>query len=158
MTLTTADRITALWPQTEAQLIAASLDVPYDDAKAQATEDALVELWRVYAAAGSSVPADPNALAGVIQQQIAEMAVLALIPYARDDAMQDILKQGSEGGDVTLQDRVKGLDSLAAALRLSLAGREAAVAAAIRELTGATAVRLTPPIVFTLASGGRGRW
>jgi hypothetical protein len=158
MSLTTADRITSLWPQTEELLIAADLDVPYEDAKNQATVDVLAELWRVYAPVGSSVPTDPDALPGAVQQQIAEMAVLTLIRGAQDWYGQDPLKQGPEGGDVTLQDNVKRLDNLATALGVSIAARETAVAAAIRDLTGATTVRVGPPTVFALASGGRGRW
>lgn len=157
--MTVETRITALWPQTEALLKADTmLEVPYVDARDQAVTDAVVELWRQYAAEDAEVPTDTDDLVGVIQQQVAEMSVLALYLYARDYYLQDVLREGPEGGDVTMYDKLKALDSMAQALRTSVAARETAVAAAIRDLTGATTVRVLPPTTFVLAGGGRGRW
>lgn len=157
--MTVETRITSLWPQTEALLIAATgLTVVYTAARDLAVTDAVTELWREYAPADAVVPTDLTTLAGVVQQQIAEMAVLNLYLYARDYYLQDVLREGAEGGDVTLYDKLKALDSMADVLRANVAARESAVAAAIRDLTGATTVRVLPPTAFVLATGGRGRW
>jgi hypothetical protein len=161
--MTVESRITALWPTTELLLSGdTTLTVPYADARDQAITDAAEGLWLLYAPPDAVVP-DVDAMSGLLQQQIAEMAVLSLIPYAKDWYLQDILKEGPEAGDVTLYDKLKALDGLADTLRASLAARTPLVARTIRDETDATTVGVLPPTAFTLAGSGwpmpgRRRW
>lgn len=156
--MTVTDRITALWPTTELLLKAATdLEVPYIAARGTAVTDAITALWRAYAATGTTPPGTVDGTTPAIEQQTAELAVLQLIPYAQDWYAPEPTRQGPEGGDVTLQDQVKRLSALAAALITSTEARETRVAADIRAATGTTVLPYTPPTLFTLATGGRGR-
>jgi hypothetical protein len=160
--MTVAARITALWPDTEAALLA-STTAGYAAARARAMDDGVALLYGTYAP-GANVPtiADIESAPSLalLEQHLAELAVLQLVPMARDHYAKEARRRSLEladgvSGTVEGYDRFKALDDLQAALRASLAGRSALVASLVRASMEPPATRAVPPL-FTLAQGRRG--
>jgi hypothetical protein len=107
------------------------------------------------------VPADVDGASVLLEQHVAELAVLQLLPAARDVYMQEARRLSSdvnEGISATREnsDKLKALDTLAAELRARLAERTALVAGLLRANTEPPTEPRTIPTLFGVASGTRG--
>lgn len=158
--MTIATWISGVWPETEQRLRERPV-VGYDAQRDRAVTSAIAE---VYATATPNLPppsgsalddADP-----LIQELIAWLAVLRLIPLARDVYMQEALStnesyQPGGSGGVSYYNKIEALDALAADLRERSAARLPLVVQRIRGSLGRPPA--PRPTFFTLARGGRGR-
>jgi hypothetical protein len=138
-----ADAITNIWPTTEATL---TEKVPtYGSAKQAAIEYAIALLWST-SAAGEPVPGvdEVNALSPLVVQYIAELAVLHMIPLARDFYMDGMLSQslqvtsGAASGTETFYDKVAVLDRLEGRLRRDIEARSVLIGSLISPTQPAT--------------------
>lgn len=157
--MTIADRIAGIWPATEA-LLTATPDYDYVGARDQAIDDVVATLYVTYAPE-AAVPVADAIDAVVVQQQIAELAVLQLLPAARDVYMQEARRLSADvtdGVNATREntDKFAGLKALGDELRTRTAERAALVASLIRAGTEPPAVPRVLPTMFAVASGTRG--
>jgi hypothetical protein len=156
--MTIAARITALWPATEARLVART-ELDYIAAEEQAIADVIAMLYATYAPS-ADVPAAASIDNALVQQHVAELTVLQLMPAARDVYMQEAKRLSADVSDGVNamrenSDYLAGLKALADELRASTAARTAVIAGLIREGTVPPTVRGIPTL-FTVASGTRG--
>lgn len=159
--MTIAARITALWPATEARLVATPTLI-YSGVRDQAITDVIAMLYATYAPA-AVVPSVATVETGnpILQQHIAELAVLQMMPAARDVYMQEAKRLSadvSDGVNATREnsDYLGGLKALAEELRASTAARAVLVAPLVRGSTAPPTARVAIPTIFTVAPGTRG--
>lgn len=158
--MTVAGRVTSIWPETEALLLAKTA-LGYAGAKTRAISDSIDQLWRTYAP-GVVPPSTVDGAGLVLEQQVADLTVLLLLPLARDYYAQQVRPRGMDvaggvGGSVDDYDKLKAMDALRHELaeRLNIRARD--VALKIRASTVPPTAAPAIPMLFTTASGGRGR-
>lgn len=158
--MTVAGRVTSIWPETEALLLAKTA-LGYAGAKTQAIADSIAQLWRTYAP-GVVPPPTVDGTDLVLEQQVADLTVMLLLPLARDYYAQQVRPRGmdtsgSVGYSVEDYDKIKAMDALRHELGLRISSRARDVALEIRASTVPPTAAPAIPVLFTTASGGRGR-
>jgi hypothetical protein len=158
--MTVSERVTQHWPRTE-ELVRKDFAATYAAAKSTAIADAIETLWRrVAPGADLPTPAEVDGLSGLVQQHLADMATLHLIPLARDIYMDGKLSEAvavdNQGGSASESryDKVRALDQLAERLQSAIAGRAALIADLIAPPTASEAEGDVPQVceVVGLAS------
>jgi len=159
--MSVAERVTSRWPQTEAELLG-NPDLRYAATKSRAITDALGDVFRGVVPAMSTLPslADIDNGDGLIQQEIADRAVVALIPFAKDVVARGTLQHTLDApnaisGSTRFYDKLALLDALATQIHQNMAERASTLADLLAQLTAAPPRSAAVPRLMLLASPRR---
>lgn len=148
-------RIRARWAQTEVELLAHDeVGTDYALARTIAIEDAIADVFR-----GAAIIPDQQEIDTsdrLIQQEIADRAVLKLMPLAKDVIMRGLLQESHDSpnqadGTTKRYNKIAVLDNMATQIGNDMAGRAGALASLLAQLGAST----VPPLNFMIAAGPR---